>query len=116
MGGFKDTPIDDLVVAVLKETLKRTGVKPEASTGGSRGGVPASMWKGGSERDAQVHGSAARGGWGGWVVWLERCLCEAFPSALLHGATPLLPHWRPANPACTAARSGSGLLCHLTAA
>lgn len=33
VGGFKDTPIDDLVVAVLKETLKRTGVKPEASTG-----------------------------------------------------------------------------------
>ena len=29
VGGFKDTPIDDLVVAVLKETLKRTGVKPE---------------------------------------------------------------------------------------
>lgn len=39
MGGFKDTPIDDLVVAVLKETLKRTGVKPEASTGKGWGGV-----------------------------------------------------------------------------
>lgn len=29
-GGLKDTPADDLVAAVLKETLKRTGVEPEA--------------------------------------------------------------------------------------
>lgn len=29
-GGFKDTPADDLVAAVLKETLSRTGVEPEA--------------------------------------------------------------------------------------
>lgn len=29
-GGLKDTPADDLVAAVLKETLCRTGVEPEA--------------------------------------------------------------------------------------
>ena len=29
-GGFKDTPVDDLVAAVLKETIRRTGVEPEA--------------------------------------------------------------------------------------
>lgn len=29
-GGFKDTPADDLVAAVLKETIRRTGVEPEA--------------------------------------------------------------------------------------
>lgn len=28
-GGFKDTPVDDLVAAVLKETIRRTGVEPE---------------------------------------------------------------------------------------
>ena len=33
-GGFKDTPVDDLIAAVLKETIARTGVEPEASTGG----------------------------------------------------------------------------------
>ena len=36
VGGFKDTPIDDLVVAVLKATLKRTGVKPEARAAAGR--------------------------------------------------------------------------------
>ena len=30
-GGFKDTPPDDLVAAVLKETLNRTGVKADVS-------------------------------------------------------------------------------------
>lgn len=29
-GGFKDTPADDLIAAVLKETIRRTGVEPEA--------------------------------------------------------------------------------------
>ena len=29
-GGLKDTPADDLVAVVLKETLRRTGVEPEA--------------------------------------------------------------------------------------
>ncbi|PRW59580.1 3-ketoacyl- thiolase peroxisomal [Chlorella sorokiniana] len=29
-GGFKDTPVDDLIAAVLKETIQRTGVEPEA--------------------------------------------------------------------------------------
>lgn len=29
-GGFKDTPVDDLMAAVLKDTLRRTGVEPEA--------------------------------------------------------------------------------------
>ena len=29
-GGFKDTPADDLVAAVLKETIARSGVEPEA--------------------------------------------------------------------------------------
>lgn len=29
-GGFKDTPVDDLIAAVLKETIRRTGVEPEA--------------------------------------------------------------------------------------
>lgn len=29
-GGFKDTPVEDLITPVLKETLKRTGVEPEA--------------------------------------------------------------------------------------
>ena len=29
-GGLKDTPADDLVATVLKETLRRTGVEPEA--------------------------------------------------------------------------------------
>lgn len=29
-GGFKDTPVDDLIAAVLKETIARTGVEPEA--------------------------------------------------------------------------------------
>eukprot|EP00887_Chlorella_sp_A99_P006474 scaffold3.g6474.t1 len=29
-GGFKDTPVDDLVAAVLAETIRRTGVEPEA--------------------------------------------------------------------------------------
>jgi acetyl-CoA acyltransferase 1 len=29
-GGLKDTPADDLVAAVLKETLRRSGVEPEA--------------------------------------------------------------------------------------
>ena len=28
-GGFKDTPVDDLIAAVLKETIARTGVEPE---------------------------------------------------------------------------------------
>lgn len=28
-GGFKDTPVDDLIAAVLKETIRRTGVEPE---------------------------------------------------------------------------------------
>lgn len=28
-GGFKDTPVDDLICAVLKETIRRTGVEPE---------------------------------------------------------------------------------------
>lgn len=28
-GGFKDTPADDLVAAVLQETIRRTGVEPE---------------------------------------------------------------------------------------
>lgn len=34
VGGFKDTPIDDLVIAVLKETLRRTGVQPEVGRAG----------------------------------------------------------------------------------
>ncbi|KAL4458860.1 hypothetical protein ABPG75_013725 [Micractinium tetrahymenae] len=29
-GGFKDTPVDDLIAAVLKETIRRSGVEPEA--------------------------------------------------------------------------------------
>ncbi|KAL6766467.1 KAT1 [Auxenochlorella protothecoides x Auxenochlorella symbiontica] len=29
-GGFKDTPVDDLIAAVLKDTLRRTGIEPEA--------------------------------------------------------------------------------------
>ncbi|PSC76644.1 3-ketoacyl-thiolase peroxisomal [Micractinium conductrix] len=29
-GSFKDTPVDDLIAAVLKETIRRTGVEPEA--------------------------------------------------------------------------------------
>jgi acetyl-CoA acyltransferase 1 len=29
-GGFRDTPPDDLVAAVLKETIRRSGVEPEA--------------------------------------------------------------------------------------
>ncbi|KAI7840879.1 hypothetical protein COHA_005409 [Chlorella ohadii] len=29
-GGFKDTPVDDLIAAVLKDTIRRTGVEPEA--------------------------------------------------------------------------------------
>ena len=28
-GGFKDTPVDDLIAAVLKDTIRRTGVEPE---------------------------------------------------------------------------------------
>lgn len=28
-GGFKDTPVDDLIATVLKETIRRTGVEPE---------------------------------------------------------------------------------------
>jgi acetyl-CoA acyltransferase 1 len=28
-GGFKDTPVDDLISAVLKDTIRRTGVEPE---------------------------------------------------------------------------------------
>lgn len=28
-GGFKDTPVDDLIAAVLKETIRRSGVEPE---------------------------------------------------------------------------------------
>lgn len=38
VGGFRDTPIDDLVVAVLKETLRRTGVAPEVGRAGARAG------------------------------------------------------------------------------
>lgn len=29
-GGFKDTPADDLIAAVLQETLRRSGIEPEA--------------------------------------------------------------------------------------
>ncbi|EFN53218.1 hypothetical protein CHLNCDRAFT_25846 [Chlorella variabilis] len=29
-GGFKDTPVDDLIATVLKETIRRSGVEPEA--------------------------------------------------------------------------------------
>ncbi|GAB4821728.1 hypothetical protein N2152v2_008774 [Parachlorella kessleri] len=29
-GSFKDTPVDDLIAAVLKDTIRRTGVEPEA--------------------------------------------------------------------------------------
>ncbi|KAI7843663.1 hypothetical protein COHA_002564 [Chlorella ohadii] len=43
VGGFKDTPIDDLVVAVLKETLKRTGVKPEVRTATILAGFPVTV-------------------------------------------------------------------------
>jgi acetyl-CoA acetyltransferase len=32
-GGFKDTAPDELLTAVLKETLRRTGVKPEVGAG-----------------------------------------------------------------------------------
>ena len=28
-GGFKDTPVDDLIAAVLKDTIARSGVEPE---------------------------------------------------------------------------------------
>ena len=28
-GGFKDTPVDDLIATVLKETIRRSGVEPE---------------------------------------------------------------------------------------
>jgi acetyl-CoA acyltransferase 1 len=28
-GGFKDTPVDDLIAAVLKDTIRRSGVEPE---------------------------------------------------------------------------------------
>ena len=39
-GGFKDTPVDDLIAAVLKDTIRRTGVEPEvgARTKGGGGG------------------------------------------------------------------------------
>ncbi|PRW57669.1 3-ketoacyl- thiolase peroxisomal [Chlorella sorokiniana] len=43
VGGFKDTPIDDLVVAVLKETLKRTGVKPNVRTATILAGFPVTV-------------------------------------------------------------------------
>jgi acetyl-CoA acyltransferase 1 len=33
-GGFKDTPVDDLIAAVLKETIRRTGVEPEVRVRG----------------------------------------------------------------------------------
>lgn len=39
VGGFRDTPIDDLVIAVLKETLKRTGVKPVVGRDGAGGAM-----------------------------------------------------------------------------
>ncbi len=29
-GGFKDTPADDLLSAVLKATLEQTGIEPQA--------------------------------------------------------------------------------------
>ena len=30
-GSFKDTPVDDLIAAVLKDTIRRSGVEPEVS-------------------------------------------------------------------------------------
>ena len=39
-GGFKDTPPDDLVAAVLKETLNRTGVKADVSALGIPHAIP----------------------------------------------------------------------------
>lgn len=54
-GGFKDTPVDDLIAAVLKDTLRRTGVEPEV-----RCAVAAGGFLGGAgvlgRRQGRVHG------------------------------------------------------------
>ena len=56
-GGFKDTPVDDLIATVLRETIARTGVEPEvrgvAGIARTRPPVPSPLHA--TPRSARLH-------------------------------------------------------------